>query len=284
MLAARLPEMQTEIVPDRTYFDPKKRKEIPDVSYRSRQCSGPMVFWDGGMNLFWLDDAQWRAIAPLLPSRQTGPQRADDRKIISGILHVLISGCAWRDCPIDYGPFMTVFNRFNRWKTRGIWTRVAHALAKAPGASLAPEQIEKLRVAVEERTRANSPQPRAHFAAQRLAANRAWEEASAQLRKIVQAHQGKPASTWINAVVEWHMDSLFAEIERTSGSGIQDDDALRLKADISDLRTKLLATLTALRIYADDPARNAPVVKRQLAKLQDELLQAAIGTRPAKIS
>jgi transposase len=56
----------------------------------------------------------------------------DDRRIISGILHVLQSGARWRDCPRDYGPYTTVYNRFNRWSKSGRWTAIFEALAK-PG-------------------------------------------------------------------------------------------------------------------------------------------------------
>ena len=30
--------------------------------------------------------------------------RSDDRRVISGIVHVLRSGCRWCDCPPEYGP------------------------------------------------------------------------------------------------------------------------------------------------------------------------------------
>src|SRR3954469_26040963 len=62
-------------------------------------------------DLFWLSDAQWAVIEPFLPRNQPGPERKDDRMIISGILHVLTSGCRWRDCPAAYGPRTTVYNR-----------------------------------------------------------------------------------------------------------------------------------------------------------------------------
>ena len=52
-------------------------------------------------NLFWLSDDQWGRIAPLLPTDVRGKDRADDRRVISGILHVLKSGCRWCDCPPD---------------------------------------------------------------------------------------------------------------------------------------------------------------------------------------
>ena len=55
----------------------------------------------------------------------------DDRRVISGILHVLKVGCRWCDCPADYGPSTTVYNRFNRWSHRGFWVRLLDALVDA---------------------------------------------------------------------------------------------------------------------------------------------------------
>jgi transposase len=49
-------------------------------------------------NLFWLNDEQWARIEPYLPSDVRGKERVDDRRVISGILHVLKSGCRWKDC------------------------------------------------------------------------------------------------------------------------------------------------------------------------------------------
>ena len=47
-------------------------------------------------NLFWLSDDQWQRIEPHLPTDVRGKERVDDRRVISGILHVLKSGCRWR--------------------------------------------------------------------------------------------------------------------------------------------------------------------------------------------
>jgi transposase len=59
----------------------------------------------------------------------TGPERDDDRRIISGIIHMLQCGARWRDCPPEYGPYTTVYNRFNRWSKRGWWGTIFEALA-----------------------------------------------------------------------------------------------------------------------------------------------------------
>lgn len=55
-------------------------------------------------SLFWLSDEAWQVIEPHLPKNQPGARRVYDRRVISGILHVLKSGCRWCDCPADYGP------------------------------------------------------------------------------------------------------------------------------------------------------------------------------------
>jgi transposase len=80
-------------------------------------------------NLFWLSDDQWRRIEPHLPTDVRGKERADDRRVISGILHVLRSGCRWKDCPPEYGPPTTIYNRFTRWAERGVWEGLFRALA-----------------------------------------------------------------------------------------------------------------------------------------------------------
>ena len=80
-------------------------------------------------NLFWLSDEQWRRIEPYLPTDFRGVERVDDRRVISVIVHVLKSGCRWSDCPPEYGPPTTIYNRFVRWARRGIWENLFRELA-----------------------------------------------------------------------------------------------------------------------------------------------------------
>ena len=47
------------------------------------------------VSLFWLSDEAWSAVEPHLPKNQPGARRVDDRRVISGILHVLKAGCRW---------------------------------------------------------------------------------------------------------------------------------------------------------------------------------------------
>jgi transposase len=83
------------------------------------------------MALFWLSDEAWAAIEPHLPQNQPGARRVDDRRVISGIAHVLKVGCRWCDCLADYGPPTTIYNRFNRWSQRGFWLQLLAELVEA---------------------------------------------------------------------------------------------------------------------------------------------------------
>ena len=83
------------------------------------------------MALFWLSDEAWASVEPHLPKNQPGARRLDDRRVISGILHVLKVGCRWCDCPSEYGPSTTVYNRLNRWSHRGFWLKLLDALVDA---------------------------------------------------------------------------------------------------------------------------------------------------------
>ena len=86
---------------------------------------------------FWLSDEQFGRLQPLLPSKVRGVPRVDDRRVISGIIHVLQSGCRWRDAPPGYGPHKTLYNRFVRWARKGVWDGVFAQLSAAGGPPVA---------------------------------------------------------------------------------------------------------------------------------------------------
>jgi transposase len=69
--------------------------------------------------LFWLNDRQWACIAPHLPTNLTGPERDDDRRIISGIIHMLQCGARWRDRPPEYGPYLQSLQSLGQTWTLG---------------------------------------------------------------------------------------------------------------------------------------------------------------------
>ena len=78
---------------------------------------------------FWLSDEQFARLQPLLPNKPRGVPRVDDRRVISGIIHVIRNGLMWRDAPEAYGSHKTLYNRFKRWSEAGVFDRIFAALA-----------------------------------------------------------------------------------------------------------------------------------------------------------
>lgn len=79
-----------------------------------------------------LTDLQWEQIAPFFPDRYhpggAGHPWKDHRPLVNGILWHLHTGAPWPDTPERYGPWQTVYDRFNRWRTDGTWARILDAL------------------------------------------------------------------------------------------------------------------------------------------------------------
>jgi transposase len=78
-----------------------------------------------------LTDFEWKVIEPLLPNKPRGVPRANDRRVLNGILWRFRTGSPWRDIPERYGPSTTCYNRFVRWREAGVWDRILDAVSTA---------------------------------------------------------------------------------------------------------------------------------------------------------
>lgn len=90
------------------------------------------------VNSWELSDSLWQQIEPLLPqakSRDRGRGRhrknmggrpaADRRKVMSGILYVLRTGCQWNALPHEhFGSGKTAHRYFQRWVRAGVFRRM----------------------------------------------------------------------------------------------------------------------------------------------------------------
>lgn len=61
-----------------------------------------------------LTEFEWNVIKPLLPNKARGVPRVDDRRVLNGIF--LSAKVRFAFLPERYGPYTTVYNRFNRWR------------------------------------------------------------------------------------------------------------------------------------------------------------------------
>lgn len=81
-----------------------------------------------------LTDQQWAQIEPYLPGRKGDPGRSgqDNRRFINAVFWVAKTGAPWRDLPERLGRWNTQYQRFNRWRQRGVWPKIFEALGGDP--------------------------------------------------------------------------------------------------------------------------------------------------------
>jgi transposase len=77
-----------------------------------------------------LTDEQWEIIEPMLPLiKEPGRiPKHSFRDILDAILYIDRSGCSWRQLPVDFPPWQTVYGWFRQWKARGVTERILEEL------------------------------------------------------------------------------------------------------------------------------------------------------------
>ena len=60
-----------------------------------------------------------------------GRPRADDRKVLEGILWVLRTGARWQDVPREYIPGTTCWRRLKEWEEAGVWETLWRVILSA---------------------------------------------------------------------------------------------------------------------------------------------------------
>ena len=80
-----------------------------------------------------LSDSQWEKFRVALErERIPGRPPKDNRRFIEAVLWWRRAGVPWRDLPSEFGPWKTVFNRFDRWAKNGRWVRLFEAVRVDP--------------------------------------------------------------------------------------------------------------------------------------------------------
>ena len=83
------------------------------------------------MRRFEITDEEYLRIEPLLSGRkgQSGVTAKDNRLFIAAVAWILRTGAPWRDLPVGFGKWDSVFKRYNRWCKKGRWKAILDALA-----------------------------------------------------------------------------------------------------------------------------------------------------------
>ena len=75
-------------------------------------------------------DEVWAVVEPVLPSSKgrAGRPWTDHRRALEGIAWRYRTGSPWRDLPVEFGPWQTVWERHFRWSQDGTYQRIFDAV------------------------------------------------------------------------------------------------------------------------------------------------------------
>ena len=73
------------------------------------------------MKRYSVSDAVWQEIKAVFPRRGTS---VNNRKFFDAVLWIAKSGAPWRDLPLRFGKWNSVYQRFQRLAKAGVWQRV----------------------------------------------------------------------------------------------------------------------------------------------------------------
>ena len=87
------------------------------------------------MERFVLTDAQWAKMEPHCLGKPTDPGRSgsDNRRFVEAVLWIVRTGSPWRDLPVFFGNWNTVFKRYRDWVKAGVFNRLFEACSDRAG-------------------------------------------------------------------------------------------------------------------------------------------------------
>ena len=75
-----------------------------------------------------LTDEQWKNIEPLFSGLRTC--KWSKRELTNAVLHLVDSGCKWRQLPHDFPPYSTVHSFYRRARIQGLWQNILAHLVR----------------------------------------------------------------------------------------------------------------------------------------------------------
>lgn len=83
---------------------------------------------------FVVTDRVWSIIAPLLPGKASdcGVTAKDNRLFLEAVLWRARVGGQWRDLPVGFGKWNSIFRRFRRWAEGGVFDRIFETVSGEP--------------------------------------------------------------------------------------------------------------------------------------------------------
>jgi transposase len=84
------------------------------------------------MSRYNLTNEQWDRIKEFFPEHvnKMGRPAKDDRMMLNAIIWILRTGAPWRDLPAEFGSWKSVYTRFRRWRSSGLFEKILDAVSK----------------------------------------------------------------------------------------------------------------------------------------------------------
>lgn len=73
-----------------------------------------------------LSDSGWKVIQKFI--RYQRKSKWSHRHILDGIFYIQKNGSVWRDLPVDFPPWQTVYWYFRQWQRQGLWELISQTL------------------------------------------------------------------------------------------------------------------------------------------------------------
>ena len=73
-----------------------------------------------------LSDTQWNLVRYCFPkpSKIGRPRKHEIRELLNAIFYLVKTACQWRNLPIHFAPWGTIYHYFRLWKRNGLWARI----------------------------------------------------------------------------------------------------------------------------------------------------------------
>ena len=77
-----------------------------------------------------LSDQEWEIVKAQIPAAKKAgrPRKWSMRTMFNALFYVQKTGCQWRQLPVDFPPWKTVYNTYWRWRTAGLWQQLVKGL------------------------------------------------------------------------------------------------------------------------------------------------------------
>ena len=91
------------------------------------------------VDCYIITNRQWEKVEPHCLGKKSDPGRTggDPRLFLEAVFWIARTGAQWRDLPVEFGKWNSVYHRFRDWGGAGIFDRIFNALSEEPVMELA---------------------------------------------------------------------------------------------------------------------------------------------------